>query len=235
MVRVREEGERWQLEHILVTIQQQESAGFMDVCGAVAETLEGRVPGMQGQDGRWCGLWKDVEVLVNPNGPLVLRRERQRQRPDGEEARRRFLRAARSHRGRGAFGEAHGSYRQGGSVCGQGCGCACRDVGRRGMPRPADLRAQLPEPLDICYEMRGRGERQDREFFNHRADGQRDTPRRRSRGGSRKAATSLTWPCPGTGAQKINKTLLDSGILCVIMRADPDRSPTWTRNGRFAS
>src|SRR5262249_53224394 len=40
MVRLREEGRRWTLEHVLVTLQQSDAAVFMEVCCAIARVLE---------------------------------------------------------------------------------------------------------------------------------------------------------------------------------------------------
>jgi len=40
LVRVREEGDRWQLEHVLVTLQQRPETSFLDLCAGIAATLE---------------------------------------------------------------------------------------------------------------------------------------------------------------------------------------------------
>jgi S-adenosylmethionine synthetase len=167
LVRVREEGERWQLEHILVTIQQQESAGFMDVCGAVAETLMRAYMEMQGQDGRWCGRWKDVEVLVNPNGPLVCAGSDSDNGQTGRKLAVDFY-GPRVPIGGGALSGKHmGHIDRVGAY-------AARDAAVRAVMSGAGeclvrltYAPNVPAPLDVCYEMRGRGERQDREFFNH--------------------------------------------------------------------
>jgi len=60
IVRLREEGSRWQLEHVLVTIQHQESVELMDVCQAAAATLKEAYLELQERDDRWCTPWKDV-------------------------------------------------------------------------------------------------------------------------------------------------------------------------------
>jgi S-adenosylmethionine synthetase len=71
LVRVREEGSRWHLEHILVTIQQRASTSLLDIGAALAAVLETAYRGCRGLDGRWTAKWEQVELLVNPNGPLV--------------------------------------------------------------------------------------------------------------------------------------------------------------------
>ena len=171
MVRVREEGERWRVEHVLVTIQQRESAGFMDVCGAAASTLMAAYGKMQASDRRWCGSWKDVEVLVNPNGPLVCAGSDSDNGQTGRKLAVDFY-GPRVPIGGGALSGKHmGHIDRVGAY-------AARDAAVRAVRSGAGeclvrltYAPNIPEPLDICYEMRGRGERQDAQFFNHAEDG----------------------------------------------------------------
>jgi S-adenosylmethionine synthetase len=71
IVRVREEGERWTLEHVLVTLQQRPETSFLDLCAGIAATLEDAYRRIRRNDRRWCADWKDVELMLNPNGPLL--------------------------------------------------------------------------------------------------------------------------------------------------------------------
>ena len=71
IVRVREEGVRWILEHVLVTLQQRPDAAFLDVCRGIAATLGEAYERIRRADPRWVTAWDDVELLLNPNGPLV--------------------------------------------------------------------------------------------------------------------------------------------------------------------
>jgi len=71
IVRVREEDSRWTLEHALVTLQQRPETPFLDLCGAIAETLCAAYRRIQSTDPRWCAPWNDVELMLNPNGPLL--------------------------------------------------------------------------------------------------------------------------------------------------------------------
>jgi S-adenosylmethionine synthetase len=71
IVRMREEGSDWHLEHVLVTIQQLDRTPFADVCAGVLKEVEAAYREVRRLDGRWRRDWEDVEVLVNPNGPLV--------------------------------------------------------------------------------------------------------------------------------------------------------------------
>ena len=71
IVRVREEGARWMLEHVLVTLQQRPQTPFLDVCTGIAATLEEAYRRIRHADRRWCAPWSEVELMLNPNGPLL--------------------------------------------------------------------------------------------------------------------------------------------------------------------
>jgi S-adenosylmethionine synthetase len=167
IVRMKEEGSRWQLEHVLVTVQHREEADLMGVCGAVASTLGSAYREMQAADGRWCASWKDVELLVNPNGPLI------RGGSDGDNG----------QTGRKLVVDYYGPRVPigGGALSGKHMGhidriaaYAARDAAVRAVQSGAreclvrlSYAPNVPEPLDIHYEMSGRGERQDMGFFDH--------------------------------------------------------------------
>jgi S-adenosylmethionine synthetase len=70
-VRLRDESDRWSLEHFLVTIQQTASTSAMDIAAATIGVLRNVYSGLQDRDRRWRSDWRDVAVMVNPNGPLV--------------------------------------------------------------------------------------------------------------------------------------------------------------------
>ena len=167
MVRVREEGNGWHLEHILVTIQQRETARLMDVCEAVASTLKSAYLDMQARDRRWCARWPDVGLLVNPNGPLVCAGSESDNGQTGRKLAVDFY-GPRVPIGGGALSGKHmGHIDRVGAY-------AARDAAVRAvMSGAGECLVRLtyapnsPEPLDICYEMRGRGERQATGFFHH--------------------------------------------------------------------
>ena len=177
IVRVREEGDRWQLEHVLVTIQHRASAELMEVCGAVASTLRTAYLDMQARDGRWRASWSEVAVLVNPNGPLIRGGQRRRQRPDGPEAGRRLLRTARSR----SEAERCRASTWGTSI---GSGAyAARDAAVRAVLSGASeclvrltYAPNVPEPLDVLYEMMGGGNASPAGFFDHEEMVERYSP-----------------------------------------------------------
>jgi S-adenosylmethionine synthetase len=71
LVRLRENPEAWQVEHVLVTIQQRPETPFLDVCAGVADELRDAYGSLRARDRRWAARFEEIEVLINPNGPLL--------------------------------------------------------------------------------------------------------------------------------------------------------------------
>jgi len=71
LVRIREEGADWRLEHLLITIQQQEESRLPDVVERTVAELAAAYNRIRQADARWSSRWREVEILVNPNGPLL--------------------------------------------------------------------------------------------------------------------------------------------------------------------
>ena len=71
LVRMREDAGGWSLEHLLVTLQQREATAFMDLCESVIEVLRVAYEELQERDPRWRAKWNAIELMINPNGPLV--------------------------------------------------------------------------------------------------------------------------------------------------------------------
>lgn len=69
LITLREEGERWTLETILVTLQHPKNMALMDVTQGVHQCLRHCYEHLQVSDPRWQAAWNDVHVEVNPNGP----------------------------------------------------------------------------------------------------------------------------------------------------------------------
>jgi S-adenosylmethionine synthetase len=176
IVRLREEGSRWQLEHVLVTIQHQEFVELMDVCQAAAATLKEAYLELQARDDRWWTPWKDVEMLINPNGPLISAGS------DGDNGQTGRKLAVDYYGPRIPIG--------GGALSGKHLGhidrvgaYSARDAAVRAVRSGAKeclvrltYAPNVPEPLDVYYEMSGRGERQAPGFFNHEVMAGRYSP-----------------------------------------------------------
>ncbi|MBK9705064.1 MAG: methionine adenosyltransferase domain-containing protein [Betaproteobacteria bacterium] len=54
-----------------MTLQQRPETAFVDLCTAIAGTLEDAYRRIRLADRRWCAAWDDVELMLNPNGPLL--------------------------------------------------------------------------------------------------------------------------------------------------------------------
>lgn len=60
----------WELEHVLVTLQQAPDSSLFDVCDSVNQTLCEAYNNLQVLDPRWLTPWHKVNFLLNPNGPF---------------------------------------------------------------------------------------------------------------------------------------------------------------------
>lgn len=71
LVMMREQEGYWELESILVTLQQHPSVSFLDMTAALYAVLESTWNSLQENDKRWIGNLADLQVQINPNGPLL--------------------------------------------------------------------------------------------------------------------------------------------------------------------
>ena len=70
IVRLREDADGFALEHVLVTLEHPEALSVLELAQRVNAVLARIYRRLCGEDARWVAKWSDVEVLVNPNGPL---------------------------------------------------------------------------------------------------------------------------------------------------------------------
>lgn len=71
LIIIDENGNDWQIKNILFTLQQKEIYSFIDFTVECNTVLKEAFLKLQQSDSRWSGPWKDINVLVNPNGPLL--------------------------------------------------------------------------------------------------------------------------------------------------------------------
>lgn len=64
-------GDRWILEHVLVTLQHLGDVALADLAAGVDAVLSRAYGALAASDRRWERDWRDVRLLVNPNGPLL--------------------------------------------------------------------------------------------------------------------------------------------------------------------
>ncbi len=167
LVRLRENRNDWAVEHILITLQQREQTRLIDLYESILATLEPAYCKLQQSDPRWTARWGDIEVLINPNGPLLNGGS------DGDNG----------QTGRKLVMDYYGPRVPlgGGALCGKHpthidrIGArAARDAAlhavRTGAAECLVQVTYAPNcdlPLDVNYRMEGRGERLGREFFGH--------------------------------------------------------------------
>lgn len=169
LVLMAEEGPRWRLEQVLVTLQQQDSTPFLDLCGRMEEALKAAYESLRAVDPRWTAPWGEVALSLNPNGPLIQGGPWGDNGQTGRKLAMDFY-GPRIGLGGGALSGKHlthidriGSY-------------AAREAAVRAVASGArECRVQLayapnvPEPLEVVYDLEGRGERLPRGFFHHEA------------------------------------------------------------------
>jgi len=69
LITMREEAHEWNLETVLVTLQQPPGLSLMDLTCSIHLCLKDAYSRLRTLDARWKTVWSDVDVLVNPNGP----------------------------------------------------------------------------------------------------------------------------------------------------------------------
>jgi len=167
MVRMKEEASGWQIEHILVTLQQRESTPFADVCTGVEATLSEAYDKLRQTDRRWVSPWDDIQLMINPNGPLINGGS---DGDNGQTGRKLVVDyyGPRIPIGGGALSGKHLSH-----IDRIGAYTA-RDAAVRAVQSGAGeclvrvvYAPNIRQPIDVLYEMTGRGDRQDKAFFEH--------------------------------------------------------------------
>jgi S-adenosylmethionine synthetase len=61
----------WEVEQILVTVQQRPEVAFGELCERIALVVRDAYELTLAADPRWRADWRDIELMVNPNGPLL--------------------------------------------------------------------------------------------------------------------------------------------------------------------
>lgn len=169
LVRLREEGARWQLEHVLITLQQRETTRFTTLIGGITETLATAYAQLQQADSRWVTDFHDIAFLINPNGPLV---EAGPLGDNGQTGRKLAVDfyGPRVPIGGGALSGKHLSHidRIGAYAARQAAIRAVKTGAQTCCVRLA-WAPNTPVPLDVSYEMERRGDRRAVEWFAHDA------------------------------------------------------------------
>ena len=70
IVRLREDDDGFALEHVLVTLEHPEAMSVFELAQRVSAVLGQHYGKLRALDKRWTAKWPEVELMVNPNGPL---------------------------------------------------------------------------------------------------------------------------------------------------------------------
>ncbi|OGR91302.1 MAG: hypothetical protein A2V88_04785 [Elusimicrobia bacterium RBG_16_66_12] len=167
LVRLREDAAGWSLEHVLVTLQQKQAATFVEVCGGIDATLRAAYTTLQEQDARWLHPWAEVELSLNPNGPLINGGS---DGDNGQTGRKLVVDyyGPRVPLGGGALSGKHLTHID------RIAAYSARHAAVRAVASGAtecfvrlSYAPNVPAALDVDYQMIGRGRAEPREFFDH--------------------------------------------------------------------
>lgn len=169
LVRIRENTEDWRLEHLLVTLQQRPDVQLLDLTTQLVEELRDAYRRLQAGDRRWAAAWDEVEVLVNPNGPLLNGGS---QGDNGQTGRKLVMDyyGPRVPIGGGALSGKDFSHID--RVAARAAREAALHAVQTGARECKVTLAYAPNvdvPVEVVYEMEGRGERREVEWFRHSA------------------------------------------------------------------
>ncbi len=71
LVRLRESTDEWQVEQILVTLQQLPDISLFELTARIVDDLRDAYAHLRAKDVRWSSSFDDIELLINPNGILL--------------------------------------------------------------------------------------------------------------------------------------------------------------------
>jgi S-adenosylmethionine synthetase len=169
LVRVRESTDDWTVEQLLVTLQQLPDTPLLELTAHIVDDLRDAYAELRARDRRWSVAFDDIELIINPNGPLLNGGS------DGDNG----------QTGRKLVMDYYGPRVPigGGALSGKDLSHidragahAARHAALRAVQTGADtcrvMVAYAPNrdvPLDVIYEMNERAERRPREWFAHSA------------------------------------------------------------------
>jgi len=158
LVRLRESSDEWAVEHVLVTLQHLEATRLEEICAAVDAELASCYRALQRADSRWRTRWDDIELLVNPNGPLINGGS------DGDNGQT----GPRVAIGGGALsGKDLTHIDRAAAYAARQAAVHAAETGAGECRVILSWAPNLSQPLDVVYEMEGRGERWPAERFSH--------------------------------------------------------------------
>jgi len=167
MVRIREQSAGWEVEHVLVTLQHKEMDDFGGICLAIEQTLRNAWESVRLADGRWLTPWQEIQLMINPNGPLINGGSDGDNGQTGRKLAMDYY-GPRVPIGGGALSGKHLSHID--RIAAYAAREAAVHAVQSGAGECLVRLAYAPNislPLDVYYEMNGRGSREGAGFFDH--------------------------------------------------------------------
>jgi S-adenosylmethionine synthetase len=167
LIRVCEDDGGWALEHVLCTLQQKPATHIIDLTERVARVIGAAYREVQRVDDRWCRPWRDVTLMVNPNGPLVNGGS---DGDNGQTGRKLVMDyyGPRIPIGGGALsGKDFSHIDRAGSYAARQAALTAVCSGAKTCKVTLTYAPNCDAPLDVSYEMVGRGERLGADAFCH--------------------------------------------------------------------
>ena len=175
LVRLREDADGWHLEHVLITMQQHKDTPFVDFVAHVAFVVREAYKDLQRRDRRWVAPIDDVELLVNPNGPLINGGS---DGDNGQTGRKLVVDyyGPRVAIGGGALsGKDFSHIDRAAAYAARQAAVHAVSTGARECRVVLAYAPNLDTPLDVTWEMEGRGSRMADTWFAHSAVRERYT------------------------------------------------------------
>jgi S-adenosylmethionine synthetase len=166
---MRDEPDGWTLESLLVTIQHSENANLLDVIERVQVTLRDAYQEIVGKDRRWKAAWSEIVAKVNPNGPYF------RAGSDGDNGQtgRKLVMDFYGPRvpiGGGALSGKHpGHIDRLAAYAARSAALYAVKTGAKECQVQIAYAPGRDEPLELAWNLDGRGERKSREWFGFNA------------------------------------------------------------------
>ena len=178
LVRVRENPDDWRVEHLLVTLQQLPGIELVDLTALVVADLQDAYATLRAKDPRWTARFEDIELLINPNGPLLNGGSDGDNGQTGRKLVMDFY-GPRVPIGGGALsGKDFAHIDRAGARAAREAALRAVRTGARECRVTVAYAPNVDEPLDVVWEMMGRGERMASVWFSHSAVGQREAIQR---------------------------------------------------------
>jgi len=173
LVRLREGTDDWQVEQVLVTLQQLPTISLLDLTARIVDDLRDAYTGVRTKDRRWTARFEDIELLINPNGPLLNGGS---DGDNGQTGRKLVMDyyGPRVPIGGGALsGKDLSHIDRAGAYAARHAALQAVCTGARECRIVLAYAPNRDTPLDVVYEMDGRAERLAPAWFSHSAVRQR--------------------------------------------------------------